>query len=120
MAEQSRGFGQAIGPVAASETRKEEAESPVPESQIYYSSTLLEQANSLYLVAAKADQEQRYEEACRLYLVVTQRLESALQRKFYADEMDPAVRQNCVRSREWMLGRAQQIRTWLSQKNHYP
>ena len=72
-----------LGLSPASETRKEEAESPVPESRIYYSSTLLEQANSLYLVAAKADQEQRYEEACRLYLVVTQRLESALQRKFY-------------------------------------
>lgn len=109
-----------LGLPQATEARRKNPESPMPEPQIYYSNTLLEQANSLYLVAVKADQEQRYEEACRLYLVVAQRLESALQCKPYVDEMDTAVRQSWVRNREWMLERTQQIRIWLSHTSQYP
>ena len=44
-------------------------------------STLLQQGYSLYQAAAKADEEQLYEEACRLYLEGAQQLEFALQCK---------------------------------------
>ena len=54
---------------------------PAQPTYTFDPSTLLQQGYSLYQAAAKADEEQRYEEACRLYLEGSQQLEFALQCK---------------------------------------
>lgn len=102
-------------PRAISSDTKVERASSEAKAPIYYSATLLEQAYSLYQVAVNTDQDQRYDEAYRLYLVVAQRLESALECKSHSDDMEAAWRRKCVEDRERIGVRAQQIRVWLDQ-----
>lgn len=94
----------------ATKTERTDSDSP-----LYYSATLLQQAYSLHQAAVNTDQEQRYEEAYRLYLVVAQRLESALECNPYADDMEAEWRRKCVEDRERIRIRAHQIRVWLDQ-----